>query len=242
MNGPLLDLLEKPAGSGPQQPRGPGWFDLVTRLVLPVALFLLAREQAIHFWPLMALAVVVLVAVLLPALWPWVREGAAGAHDRRVARAKLPGLRQFVEEFGEFLSTQRGDTLHYIITNACGNVTRDMEKFGLPHAELFNHPLSHLRERVKHERISLDEFVRCANEFHHLVADYDAHCVLKVFELLSPEAKSLLTADSKRLLESFREGLVSFLDNYSRFEKQTQSSFSKPRITATCLGRPKPLP
>jgi hypothetical protein len=230
--------------SGEPAPRHPSAFDLVTKLVLPVVLVLIAnvQEQRARFWVLVGFALFSFVVSFYPLAASWARTRIQRRRDERIARRAFPELRRFVEQFGEFVSTQRGDTIHYVAqSEVCGGNSDRFKKLAMPNINLFHSFWANLSERAADQKPTSTNFKATNSELSSLVSSYNNYCICPVFEMLPQEFRSQLSDRSKSSLEACRERFVGFLNDYSKYLKHFDESFAARYLSTRDFPRPKPL-
>jgi hypothetical protein len=225
-------------------PKRPSAFDLVTKLVLPVVLVFIAnlQEQRARFWVLIGFALLSFVVSFYPLAASWTKTRMQRRRDERTARQAFGELREFVEQFGEFISRQRCDTLHYVVqSEVCGGDQNRFNKFGLPNINVFEPCLYSLRERCALQKPSLWDFKATNTELTMLVSTYNNYCMNAVFGLFPQDLRSQLTERSKSSLEACRECFVTFLSDYTKYLKRFDEAFAARYLLARGFPGPKPL-
>lgn len=223
-------------------------FDVLTRLILP-ALTLVAvivaqlQQQRVVLTLLLAFLFLSVAVGFYAHLKAWLRDRVRERQNERLAKAAFPKLKTFSRKFGEFVTPQRDDALHNIVfRELCSNNMQNFDRLHLPHIDLFQGFWSYLNARTEKAKPSLTNLLSLIAEFDNLVALYDIHCVMRLFEQFPQELQTLLTSRSKSSLESFRERFVAFLDDYSDFHKGLEESFARQGLQPRYSPRPKPLP
>lgn len=219
-------------------------FDVVTRLVLPLVLVLIAgvREQQWRFWGIIGFAALCLVASFCRPLVAWVGGLARRRMDERIARRALPELRKFVGEFGGFVDRSRADTLHYIAqSDVCGGDSGRFNKLALPNVNLFHDLWSNLGVRAENQKPDLTNFRATIMELNTLISSYNTYCTRAVFEMLPQELRSQLSDRAKSSLEAWRERFVDFLNDYTKYRKRFDEGFAARYLSTRDFPRPKPL-
>jgi len=241
------DLLNPMGRSQEEAPPKPTTFEVLTKLLVP-ALALAAvivaqlQQQRLLSWVLLGILLLFLGIGFFPSLRRQTRECVENWRDKRLARRVFPQFRTFVRRFGEYVSPQRGDTLHEIaLGELCSRNHANFGKLGFPPVQLFNGFWYYLRLRTESLAASPSNLVTSIAEFNDLVSSYNNSCVSMVFDRFPAELQPMLTPNARSKLESFREQFALFLSNYSEFLKGLDESFSKPRIEPWGFSRPGPL-
>jgi len=233
-------------GGPDKQPRRTA-FEVSTQLILPALLALaymvsLMKDQRLLAWVLVGLVVLSLVVSFYPHVASWAKIRARSRSDELIARRAFPELRKFVEQFGEFVSSQRGDTLHYIAqSDLCGGYSDRFNELGIPNMNLFYGFWSSLSERAANLRPTSTDFKATNSELTMLVSSYINYCMVPVFERLPQELRGQLTDRAKSNLEACRERFVVFLNDYSRYLKQFDQPFAARYRLWREFPTPKPL-
>jgi hypothetical protein len=229
---------------GQPVPKRPSAFDLVTKLVVPVVLVFVAnlQEQRARFWVLIGFALLSFVVSFYPLAASWTKTRMQRRRDERIARRAFPELRRFVEQFGEFVSLQRSDTLHYVAqSDICGGNPERLNKLGMPNANLFYLPWHNMNDRVASLPPNLTNFKATTLELGTFISLYNNYCMRPVFELLPQELRSQLSDSSKSNLEACRERFVAFLNDYSKYLKRFDEAFAARYLLTRGFPGPKPL-
>lgn len=227
---------------GTAKPRGPSLFDLMSKLVLPVVLVIVAQlqSQRTRFWVLMAFAIVAFVASFIRP-WEIVARVVAKVKTKGAFRRALPEFLSLARRFGEFVDTRRSDTLHYYAFNdLCGGNASVYAKLAIPPAELWNEFGGYFVQRVERERPRISEFLLWLQEFYHLVGSYNNLCVAPVFQNLPLDMQSALTQKARSSLNSFQQRFDHFLSNYEEFSAELAASRPMFRDLPRYLAHPKP--
>lgn len=219
-------------------------FDLLTRLILPLVLVIIAQlqEQSARFWGLLVFAFVSLVIGLYRPVKEQIRYRINKFRDERLAKRRFPEFKRFVHRFGEFVDRARSDTLHHIALQelCCGNQT-DFHRLGVTALPLFNGFLYHFRTRVDKQQPNLTALLESTSEFSNLVSSYAQYCTIPIFERFPQELRPLLTERAKSSLNSFQQQFAGFLDIYTEFLKNLDDSLTIPRVRSYYFPRPKPF-
>jgi hypothetical protein len=188
MGGMILPVVER---DGKPASKNATAFDVVTRLVLPLVLVLIAgvREQRWRFWGIIGFAALCLVASFYRPLVAWVGGVARRRRDERIARRALPELRKFVGEFGGFVDRSRADTLHYIAqSDVCGGDPARLNKLALPNINLFHELWLNLTVRAENQNPDMTNFKATVMELNTLISSYNTYCTHPVFETAASES------------------------------------------------------
>jgi hypothetical protein len=222
-------------------------FETLTKLILPALLVLayivtLMKDQRVLAWALLGLFVLSLVAGFYRYAAFWAKTRMDRARDERTASRAFPELRKFVEQFGEFVSRQRCDTVHYVAqSEVCGGDQNKFNKLGMPNMNLFDGFWHYLRERAANQKRTSVNFKATNSELSTLVSLYNNYCMRPVFELLPQELRSQLPDSSKSSLEACRERFVAFLNDYSKYLKGFDEPFAARYLLMREFPSPKPL-
>jgi hypothetical protein len=222
-------------------------FEVSTQLVVPSLLVVativsLMKDQRRLAWSLVGVLVLSLLIGLYPLAASWAKAQARRRRDERTARRAFPELRKFVEQFGEFVSLQRSDTLHYIAqSDICGGNPDRLNRLGMPNANLFYLPWHNMNDRVANLPPNLTNFKATTLELGTFISLYNNYCMRPVFELLPQELRSQLTDRSKSSLEACRESFLTFLSDYSKYLKHFDEAFAARCLLMRDFPRPKPL-
>jgi hypothetical protein len=222
-------------------------FEVLTQLVVPSLLVVativsLMKDQRRLAWSLVGVLVLSLLIGLYPLAASWAKARARRRRDERTARRAFPALRRFVEQFGEFVSVQRSDTLHYIAqSDVCGGNADRLNKLGMPNANPFYLPWHNTNDRVASLPPNLTNFKATTLELGTFISLYNNYCMRPVFELLPQELRGQLSGSSKSSLEACRERFVAFLADYSKYLKHFDQAFAARYLLMREFPSPKPL-
>jgi hypothetical protein len=226
-----------------EEQRQPTAFDVLTSLVLPLVIVIIAQmqEQRLRFWALLGFAALSLTVGFYKSGMTLFGTALTRWRHGRVARKHFPEFKCFVRRFGEFVDTGRSDTLQQIVLNdLCRGSTATSETLRRMPVQLFINFYYHLRARADATRQEKPTtFVRSLTEFNNLVTSYTQYCVEPVFNSMPTELRNSLTPDIRGNLELFRERFARFLDDYESYLKEFADSGL--RGIQPYLPRPKPL-
>lgn len=238
-------------GHGPGQPSP---FDLVTRLVLPVAFLLVAvlqfQDQGGWFWGLIGLAFVsFLVGLYHPVLKPAlgkIKRWRARRRDRRRVREAFSEFQSFVRQFGRFVDRDRSGTdnqLSEIIERRIRkeNIT-DVKTLGITDEGIFRGFWYQLHRRLEEQNPDPDRIVTAVEEFNHLFNQFLRETVVPVFDQLPPHVRPDLPNRAKQDLNEYRERLLRLRDTYDEFATDLAESLDTYDLSPPYLPRPKEHP
>src|SRR5262249_50578661 len=86
-----------------EEPRHPTTFDVISKVLLPLALAANAYVSRANPYLLGLFTLAVLLVIFFPHLRGWIKSKSNVAHDRRVIAQNIKRLRQFSREVEEFL-------------------------------------------------------------------------------------------------------------------------------------------
>lgn len=228
-----------------EQPPKPTAFDILTRLILPVALLAIAQQQQerlVQFWALIAIALLSGIAGFYQIGVQQIRKWVNKLHDRGFAKRTFPKLRRFVHRLGELLDAGRNDTLEYVARDQlCRSNAARFEELRMIPLDLFHGFWHDLNSRIEKQTPNLDNLVQSVTELRNLVNSYNRYCVGPVFDRFPEGLRELLTDEVKSALESFRERFLRFLEDYDEYAKELEDSLRTVRLQTYYVGRPKPL-
>ncbi len=226
----------------------PSGFDLLSKLVLPALSLIplivaqLKQQQRAILWGLLGFAFLSLAVGFYPGLKTRTKAWIQVQRAEKEAWRRFSEFRKFVRQFGEFVSTQTNDTLHYIVSSElCRSNMSDFEKLGLPTVGLFSGFWYHFNLRVEQQKPSLAGLRQAIQEFGNLVGTYNNNCVVMVFERLPHDVQASLTPQVKSSLNAFQQRFVRFLQSYQEFLKDLVESGVIPRESHVYFSYPKPL-
>lgn len=176
------------------------------------------------FWVLVGVALLLIISATYKPIRIRLRIWSERSKDRNVARENWPKFRNLVHRFGDFVSTQTNDTLHYIIANDIPEPMRtDLNKLIVPISLWYGFWHSFM-SRVDREPPVLSELAYAVQEFYHLVSQYSNFCIAPIFEHLSPQLRQSMTEQSKAKLNTFRERYGHLRNDCVAFGKQLSES------------------
>lgn len=225
----------------------PSAFDIITRLLLPLALVYAAYALKDHPYLILVVAIlIVLVSFLIVFYRPLlsrIKAQSDAAHDRLIAQENVKRLRQFSKETGEYLdtSTSRSDFLvgliqeitsrHYVL----GNSIR-IAPVGIlqEHWKFLNH-------RIQHDELGAPDFHDAVNELTSILQSFNTHCVYPIFRISAAELREKLTAEEKSKFNAFQQRYVTFITTYGKYVSEVGDEFrTLPKLYAG-MAMPEPL-
>jgi hypothetical protein len=242
--GQLMHIDEDNDG-GSRGGNRPTAFDLVTKLLLPIALVVIAslQQQVARFWALLGFAVLSITFGFYAHIQRAAHRFVRTRRDERIGKRQFQRLKQFVLAFGDFLDPARSDNLHNIVVDSiCHNNVTEFGKLHLAPKDVYFAWHQHLKKRVETQKATLDNLEEAIREFGPLVNYYDQDCVLAIFDRYPVADRPAISAAAGSNLEAFRQRFDRFLYDYSNYLKGLDASFSTPRIRAYYFVQPKPLP
>lgn len=226
-----------------EEPRRPSAFDVISKVLLPLALAANAYFSRANPYLLVLFAAAALLVVFSPRLRAWIKSKRDAAHDRRVTATNIKRLRQVSREAGEFFdtSTSRSDFLPGIVQEVSVRNAASIDALHIAPFGIFQEQWSFLNHRIQHEELDADGFHNAANELTSLLRSYNSYCVMPVFHTFAAEIRETLTANEKSKLNGFQNRYVAFLTGYSKFIEQMADDFrTLPKLYAS-MAHPNPL-
>jgi hypothetical protein len=233
------------SASEKQSPDSVSFFDLLTRLVLPLALAIIAavQTQRTRFWALVVLAGLACVVQLFGPARTFVSRQIHRAKARRTSKRALSQFVTLVQRFGEFVDTRQSNTLHYIaLGELCGSNAQLYGRLGIPDAQLWNGLWAYFIYGLDHHKIKPSELRFLLGEFHHLLNSYNNYCVRPVFDLLPNDMRAQVNPQAKASLNLFQQRFVMYLNDYEHFVKALAESSPYFSIVSSTVQQPKQIP
>lgn len=175
-------------------------------------------------WILVGVAVLLFVSTTYKPVAMRIHLRSERRKDEQVARDNWKELRNLVHRFGDFVSTQNSNTLHYIIMHDISDPTRTRLSERIVSNNLFYGFWHSFMRQIDREPISLAELAYAVEEFYHLVGQYNNYCIEPIFERLSPDLRQQITEEMKTKLNTFRERYGHFGNDFMAFGKQFSES------------------
>lgn len=226
----------------------PSTFEYVTKLFLPglslIALIInsITTKRANISWTLLGLTGTLLLIGFWRPISIKIRTFIGRLPGHRAAKKSYPEFKAFVHNFGEFVDTQRQDTLHYIVEReAYQGRTDQFMRHGVPDIEILNTYYRHLIQRVDKPGFQMSRFREQLSEFNDIVSLFDSYCVVRVFEHSPQEFRERLTPEVKRSLNSFQQRFAAFLDDFTKYGKRLVASTPALGGPSFTFWRPRPL-
>lgn len=247
--GPNPQPALPPWDEGPpeaQQPASIDLFDIVTRLVLPLALVLVAVAQldveTVWYWVVLGLAVLSFIVGIYHPTKNSVEKWRARRRDMRRARDAYPEFKRFVIRFGAFVDTDAQHDLGTIVERELQRPkVTSRDKLGMTRERVFQGFWHHLHKRLHRQTPRLEEFLDTVSEFNHLVRSYLRDSVRPVFDEMPRETRSRLPEAARGDLKAFREKLTRFVEDYDEFKTRLHDSLESCSFGNTHLSPPNPL-
>jgi hypothetical protein len=228
-----------------QKPSKPSPLDYLSRLAsvlsLIVVILELTGKRTPFLWALLVVIVVVVVVGFYSPGKEAARRWAARTKDKRALQTALPKFRNFVRQFGEFVSRERSDTLHYMLEEAGRAPGQNVAVPAIRDVELWYNLWNNFAQRIERQRLDLPEFLYGLREFYDLVGLYDTRCVVPVFNDARPEFRAGLTDGAKSNLNSFQQRFMNFLTSFENFLKELVESRPIFQDLPRHFSHPKPL-
>jgi hypothetical protein len=218
-------------------------FEFVARLLVPLAALLAATLQQQRANLFLAVAVFSLAVGLIDPVGSRVTALRNRRHDLALARKALPALRRFIARFGEFVDSNRNDSLHSIVRDTIAQTDFRIAELLCPvPIYVFDAHFQLLHANAPDKLRDIRTFESYLKGFDALIHTYEQHVVRGVFDKISnaPSGVSLTTA-GKRALHTFRERYVDFRASYEEFEKDLISGLQSVSLHSMYFERPKPL-
>jgi len=220
-------------------------FQIITHLALPIALAAVAyfQPRSLWFWGLVGVAFIPVVIIVAPPIKNRIQRRLARRRDKRRTHEAFPEFKNFVARFGRFVESDAKEFLGKIVNRRLrGENVTNAKELGMTPERVFQGFWYQLHQRVQDANPSLTDVTTVVTEFNHLVNQYLNETVLPVFDRMSPTTRSSLPDDAKRDLESFREKLVHYLNEYEAFARTLAQSLETCDLREPYLPRPKPHP
>jgi hypothetical protein len=221
--------------------RKPSAFDIVSKLLLPIALAFVAIFRLANPRLLLAFAAIALVVSFSDVLLHGARSILTELHDRRVARRNSRELGRFSREIGSLLDSNRTDTLHSILGTFSQQHADLSTVLRVPEANIFYTHWYYMNERIARGRFNAVRFHESAEEFHSLVISYGSYCVRPIFETFAAQLRDSLTANEKSHLNAFQQRYVTFATGYSKFLSELNEEFRTIPKFLTGVYLPRPI-
>jgi hypothetical protein len=199
------EMIEQPIGAAPRRE--------ILIAILQVAAALLAIVP--FFWPwagnhrIYAIVVVVIVFgwIAKPRLQAWIKRNANRRRDGQFIAANDARLREFVQQFAEFIADNNARSLVYIVRTACSQNMTAVEQ--ILTGDYIGHWFFSYREQLAFPAQAIAQFLARCREFTNIVQQFNSHYALR--------AQRLFTAPAAPLSEHTLDELEGFREEYNAF-------------------------
>jgi hypothetical protein len=225
-------------------PRHSRLFEILTRVVAPLILAIVAAMQSdrTKVVVLAAVAGLALILGVTPSLWVHSKRAYLRLSDRALAKRVLRQLKELVRDFGEFLDPHRGDTLESVVTQALqAQGSTDLSRLGLTSQSIFRDMWYYTNARCQDMKVSVTSVALMMDECAALINNYVRHCVEPVFNHLPADHSSAFSARVRADLEAFRERLIHLENKYQDLGRVMASDAVTIGVREPYLVRPRPL-
>jgi hypothetical protein len=177
-----------------------------------------------------ALGVLTLGWFAKPRVVHWLHRIKRRKREQQFVATNDARLREFVEQFAEFLSDNNTKSLRYIVRSACSQNMTEVEK--ILSGDYLGNWLFSFREQLMFPERSLGQFLARCREFTNIVQQFNsnyAHRAQKLFTTTpTPPLEHVLDE-----LEGFREDYNAFVRNLEPWGKGIAAYLQSVGITDT---------
>jgi hypothetical protein len=222
----------------------PSLFDVLSRVVLPIALALVATVQpsstrSVGFAVLAAFA---LLLSFSKPIFSFAQDLGKRLSDGRAARRLSPAFRQLVSQFGDFVNPNRGSLESLVEREYYHRDSAHVNALRLAPNQIFLNTWKHLHERVQRSHSDRNVFLQHVEELLSLVNDYARYSLDPIYDNPPLEFLESLRPHSRSDLEDFRERFVSYRDRLAAFVQDAAQAISVGEsLKGHYISRPKPL-
>ena len=163
-----------------------------------------------------ALSLLILAWFAQPRLSAWLRKIGAKKRDRQFIAANDVRLREFVEQFAEFISNNNTRSLVYIIRAAYSQNMTAVEQ--VIAGDYIGSWFQAYREQLAFPTKALPQFFARCREFSNMVQQFNSYYVLRAQRQLAAAATPLPEYNIAEL-EGFREEYNAFLRSLEPWAK-----------------------
>jgi len=222
-------------------------FDWITKGVIPllslIALILAQLKDQKQFQvPLLVLLSIFVVAGFGPWLYSRSRKAWDRGRDGSLADDYTERIRSLAAQFGDFIASNRTDTLHAILQNEIfSHDSGAYQKVRLPSRELYEPFWRNLTFRCKRPARSLEDFAANVRELSTLVTSFHNNVVLQLFNYSDNNFRAALGERNRSDLNAFRERYMLFANAYNEFGRASRGKFKTVQLDVYELTHPKPI-
>ena len=163
--------------------------------------------------------------------------------DQRAARTYFPLLRKQVHRFGDFVTSSRPDTLHWIADSLlCEGHGERIARLGMPNVAAWSGRWDLFCRRLDRQKPNPTELQYAILEFHDLVGTYTNLCAATVFERLPQDMMAAMTPRAKSNLSAFQQRFESFRSDSEHLLKDICESRPSLGRLPYSLAPIRPLP
>jgi len=165
---------------------------------------------------IIALGLLVLIWFAKPRFAYWLHKIKRRKREDQFIATNDARLREFVEQFAEFLSDNNTRSLRYIVRSACSQNATEVEKILV--GDYIGNWFFSFREQLMFPTQSLEQFLARCREFTNLVQQFNSSYALRSQRLFT-SAATPLPEHVLDELEGFREDYNAFLRNLEPWAK-----------------------
>jgi hypothetical protein len=173
-----------------------------------------------------------IATVLLGSLGAWPRLSRAlrnrrdRSRDERFAYDAFPRFRGFVSRFGDFVSTNHCDTLHYIVTKDFSKAAQEalLVYYSATPVEHWSSLWEHFDQRVRRQVPAFAELSPLIQEFNSLIGQYHAYCLGPIYDRMGDDLRAKLSDADLRKLRTFQQKHQAFMIEYTEFLRALSQS------------------
>jgi hypothetical protein len=214
---------EQPA---PQPPRRHELAIEILKFLTPLLGFLLLTVSSVSKYPwlskpwvlnsLIALGVLVLIWFAKPRITAWLQRRGQREREKQFIETNDARLREFVDQFGEFISTSNTKSFLSIIRSAHSQNMTAVEQ--VISGDYIGNWYQSYREQLEFPTTALPQFLARSREFTNIVQQFNSYYVLRAQRHFAAATKPLPEHDIEEL-EGFREEYAAFLRNVQPWAK-----------------------
>jgi hypothetical protein len=159
-----------------------------------------------------------------PRVAQWVQRIRQRRREQRFVATNVVRLREFVDQFAEFLSDNNTKSLRYIVRSACSQNMTEVEK--ILSGDYLGNWLFCFREQLMFREKSLPQFLSRCREFTSIVQQFNSNYAQRAQRVFTSSA-SIPPEHVLDELEGFRKDSMRFCEIWSLGQKELLASFSQ---------------
>jgi hypothetical protein len=224
-------------------PRTPSVFDIISKVLLPIAVVIAGYFGRSHAYLLVAFVAVALLVTFSRLLIAGLARQRDALIDRRLSRIAVKSLRRFSREAAFFFETNisRSDSLAAILQEVSNRNIAVGTELRIAPIDIFKQQWHFLDWRIQHGPVDAKGVHDAINELTSLLQSYNTYCIRPIFSTYASELREALLPHERSKLNAFQQQYVAFVGAFSKFVVEVGEEFRRlPQLYAS-FSLPAPL-